>query len=294
MREDDRQDLAIRIEDVVCRRRPDEAPVINGMSLAVPKGQWLCVTGGNGSGKSTLVRLINGLLAAEQGTITVGGCLLRAETLWEVRKQVGVVFASPDDQFVGLTVADDLAFGLENRCLPQEEMQERISRVAAQLGIASLLDRHPGTLSGGQKQRAALAAVLAMEPDILILDEAMSMLDAASRRELLDWLTQLRATGQYTMISVTHDIEEMAAADRMIMMQDGQIAADGRPDELLRDEELLRSHRIEIPFVVALCNELKQRGLDIGEWTTEQEAVHAIWALYSTRYPTATRMDLAL
>lgn len=285
---------ALRLEQVSSRRGAEESLAIDDISLTVPRGQWVCVAGANGSGKSTLVRLINGLQPCCSGIITVGGRVLGPDTLWDIRCQVGMVFPQPDDQFVGLTVADDLAFGLENQCLPPAEIHRRIWQAATQLDISHLLDRHPGTLSGGQKQRVALAAIVAINPEILILDEATSMLDAASRAELLGWLRRIRRAGRHTIITVTHDIEEMAAADRLIVLQDGRIVADGPPAELLRDEALLREQCLETPYALALCRELQALGWPIEESMTEQEAVNAIWTYYSNMSRTDTRMEQAL
>ncbi|WP_020615467.1 ATP-binding cassette domain-containing protein [Paenibacillus daejeonensis] len=284
----------IRMKDVVCRRATGEAPVINGVTLTVERGEWVCVAGGNGSGKSTLVRLLNGLLLAESGTIEIDGRWLRADTLWDIRQKVGIVFPQPDDQFVGLTVEDDLAFGLENQGLSPEAIDKRLWQIAAQFNLTELLDRHPGTLSGGQKQRVALAAVLAMQPEILILDEASAMLDGSSRADLLSWLKRTHRSGLLTIVMITHEIEEMAAADRLIVLREGCVVADGKPGELLGDEGLLQDSRLEIPYALQVCRELRQLGVETGEWTTEREAVDALWALVSKISASPIRMEQAL
>lgn len=262
--------------------------VLKDVSLAIPHGQWVCIAGRNGAGKSTLIRLLNGLLLMTRGLIMIDGVEQNGCTLGEIRRHIGMVFANPDDQFVGLTVEDDIAFGLENLCLPREEMQQRIRMYAERLDIVHLLDRHPATLSGGQKQRAAIAAVLAMEPAIIVLDEAASMLDEMAKRELLDLMRAMRDEGRYTIISVTHDVEEMAEADRLIVLDGGMIAADGSPGELLLQEDLLRRCTLKAPFALQLCRELKARGIDIGEWVREKEVLEALWAYHSKRYLTAT------
>lgn len=267
----------------VSYRLPGEGkPVIDGVSLAVHRGEWVCLTGPNGSGKSTLLRLLAGMLPAAAGAVRIEGETLFPESEDRARQKIGLVFASPDDQFIGLTVADDIAFGLENRCLPREEMIARIERYAGLLDVRDLLGRHPATLSGGQKQRAAMAAVLAMEPDILLLDEAGSMLDDAARAQLRDVIRALREAGTHTVLSITHDPEEMALADRLIMLRDGKILAEGKPEELLTDESLLAACHITPPAALAFCRELARCGIDIGRHLDERKAVDALWASLST------------
>ncbi|MEK3732466.1 ATP-binding cassette domain-containing protein [Paenibacillus sp. FSL M8-0334] len=278
--------VAVRMEHVECRR--GEERVLSDLSLTIPEGQWVCIAGRNGSGKSTLVRLMNGLLPHSEGRIVIDGLKLTPHTCPEIRRRVGMVFANPDDQFVGLTVEDDIAFGLENLCLRREEMQERIERYAERLGIKHLLRRHPATLSGGQKQRAALAAVLAMEPRIVIVDEGTSMLDERSKQELLGIMQEMRASGAYTLISVTHDVEEMAQADRMLVIHDGGIVADGSPRDLLGQDELLQMCRLKPPYPLLLSRELRQRGIEIGDCLSESEVAEALWAYHLNGYRIAT------
>lgn len=262
--------------------------VLKDVSLAIPHGQWVCIAGRNGAGKSTLIRLLNGLLLMSRGRILIDGLELNGRTLGDIRRHIGMVFANPDDQFVGLTVEDDIAFGLENLCLSREEMQQRIRTYAERLDIVHLLQRHPATLSGGQKQRAAIAAVLAMEPSIVVMDEAASMLDEKAKHELLGLMRAMHAEGRYTLISITHDVEEMAEADRMIVLDGGMVVADGSPKELLLQDDLLRRCRLKAPFALQLCRELKARGIDIGELVREKEVLEALWSYYSKRFLTAT------
>lgn len=262
--------------------------VLKDVSLAIPHGQWVCIAGRNGSGKSTLIRLLNGLLLMSRGRILINGLEQNGRTLGDIRRQIGMVFANPDDQFVGLTVEDDIAFGLENLCLSREEMMQRIQTYAERLNIVHLLNRHPATLSGGQKQRAAIAAVLAMEPSIIVLDEAASMLDEKAKHELLDFMREMHAEGRYTLISITHDVEEMAEADRMMILDGGMLTADGSPRELLLREDLLQRCRLKAPYALQLCRELKERGIDIGELVREKEVQEALWSYHSKRLLTAT------
>lgn len=259
----------------------DQLPFIHGLSLHIPTGEWVAIAGPNGSGKSTLVKLFNGLLAKKAGRIVIDGIELEPESVASIRDRIGFVFQNPDNQFVGLTVAEDLAFGLENRCLPRETMKERIADYAARLNITELLNRHPSELSGGQKQRVAIAAVLVTEPKIIVLDEATSMLDEHARSEVLDIVRQMHDTGRYTIVSVTHDHEEMLAADRLLILVDGAVAADGPPASIFCQEELLRQSRLKPPFALQLCRELQRRGIDVGVHVDERKLVDALWAYYS-------------
>jgi len=263
--------------------------VLKQLSISIPAGQWVAIAGCNGSGKSTLVRLINGLLQASSGEIIIHGQPLQQEHIYDVRSQIGYIFASPDDQFIGLTVRDDIAFGLENLCLPREQIEQRIQTYAEQLHLTELLDRHPATLSGGQKQRAALAAVLAMQPSVLILDEATSMLDSHFRDQLLQGLQALHVEQQLTLITISHDIKELSAAERLIMLHDGVILADGKPEDLLIQQQLLKACRLKAPYVLELCQELRLQGIDIGESINEQEVLNKLWALLSSRSPIAIK-----
>jgi len=264
--------------------------ILNQLSFTIPIGQWVAIVGHNGSGKSTIARLINGLLQADQGEIVVHGLPLQAEHIYEIRSNIGYIFASPDNQFIGLTVRDDIAFGLENLCLPSEQIEQRIREYAELLKVSSLLDRHPATLSGGQKQRAALAAVLAMKPSILILDEATSMLDGDFREYFLDILKKLNVEQQLTIITISHDIKELLVADRLIMLNGGTILADDKPEDLLMQQELLEACRLHAPYALELCRELKLQGIDIGESLDEQEVLRKLWALLSRKSRTATRI----
>ncbi len=283
MRREGEQLPAVRMEQVGYRRSAQERPVLSGISLTIPAGQWVCIAGPNGAGKSTLAKLMNGLLPASEGRIEIEGIGLDAETLWAIRRRIGVVFANPEDQFVGLSVEDDLAFGLENIQMNRDDMRQRIAEYARLLGIDGWLGRHPSTLSGGQKQRVAIASVLAMEPGILIFDEAMSMLDERAKLDMLALMREMQESGRYTLISISHDEDEVAAADRLLVVADGGIVADGRPDELLRDDELLRLCRMQQPYALQLCRELRRRGIDVGEHIREEEVLDALWAYHSSK-----------
>ncbi len=282
----ERQDseTAIRLTNVSCMPgRGSGTPILRELSLHVRCGEWVSVVGRNGSGKSTLMRLMAGLIPAVSGTIEIGGLTLSPDTLWQARESIGLVFPNPDNQFVGMTVEDDIAFGLENRQLGRPEMRERVHTYARLMDVHELLDRHPAQMSGGQKQRAALAGALALQPSILLLDEVSSMLDELSKQALLKLLHRLRSESDrgLTIIAVTHDADEMAASDRLIALHEGTVYADGRPDELLMRQDLLDACRIEPPYAMQLREALRRRGIEIGECLTLEEARNAIWAYNS-------------
>lgn len=248
--------------------------ILDDVSLGFPQGEWTTIIGHNGSGKSTLARLIDGLLMPQQGQITVGSVPVTEENMTKVHQQVGIVFQNPDNQFVGSTVADDVAFGLENRQVPRDEMQARIQQSLAAVDMAQLADAEPAMLSGGQKQRVAIAGILALEPKIIILDEATSMLDPAGRQLVLRLLQQLRTQQKYTIISITHDPAEMAIADRVVVLDQGKIIRQGSVTKVLQDVKLLQRIGVGVPAGQALRQELADRGVAVpARYFTEQEMV---------------------
>ncbi len=238
-----------------------EQPVLKNLDLRVGRGEWVAIVGESGCGKSTLVRLFNALLMPQSGRVFVFGEELTAHNAPLVRSRIGMVFQNPDNQFIGESVEEDIAFGLEGLCLEREEMERRIAAYARLLDIAPLLSKHPGELSGGQKQRCAVAACLAMEPEIVVFDESTSMQDERSRRDLLSVMNDMREQGTYTVFSVTHDADEMLAADRIIALKDGEVRGDLSPNEFFADEELLRDCGIELPFRLKLAKELARVGI---------------------------------
>lgn len=248
--------------------------ILDDVSLGFPQGEWTTIIGHNGSGKSTLARLIDGLLMPQQGQITVGSVPVTEENMTKVHQQVGIVFQNPDNQFVGATVTDDVAFGLENRQVPRDEMQARIQQSLAAVDMAQLADAEPAMLSGGQKQRVAIAGILALEPKIIILDEATSMLDPAGRQLVLRLLQQLRTQQKYTIISITHDPAEMAIADRVVVLDQGKIIRQGSVTKVLQDVKLLQRIGVGVPAGQALRQELADRGVAVpARYFTEQEMV---------------------
>lgn len=260
-----------------------ERPVLNELTFSITTGQWLSLVGANGSGKSTLAKLLGGLLAVNEGVIKVGGTPLNKETAAELMSHIGMVFQNPDNQFIGATVEEDIAFGLESLCLSREEMITRIEKYSEKLHITHLLKKHPSELSGGQKQKVAIAAILAMEPDIIILDEATSMLDEKARGEMMDIVQEMRDSGQYTIISITHDADEIMQCDRVIVLQDGTVAADLAPAALFQDQVLMEACHLVPPYSALFIQELANTGIHIPMSGSLKEVEQALWQLYSKK-----------
>ncbi len=254
---------------------------LNDVSFQVKKGEWLSIVGHNGSGKSTTVRLIDGLLEAESGDIIISGDKLTAENVWEKRRQIGMVFQNPDNQFVGATVEDDVAFGLENQGLDYDLMVERVQQALELVGMQDFKEREPARLSGGQKQRVAVAGVVALRPDIIILDEATSMLDPEGRLDLIQTVKKIKDGNQLTVISITHDLDEIALSDRVLVMKEGQVESTATPRELFSREDL-EELGLDQPFVNQVKAALRQSGLPLPDtYLTEKELQDQLWALLS-------------
>lgn len=254
---------------------------LNDVSFQVKKGEWLSIVGHNGSGKSTTVRLIDGLLEAESGDIMISGDKLTAENVWEKRRQIGMVFQNPDNQFVGATVEDDVAFGLENQGLDYDLMVERVQQALELVGMQDFKEREPARLSGGQKQRVAVAGVVALRPDIIILDEATSMLDPEGRLDLIQTVKKIKDSNQLTVISITHDLDEIALSDRVLVMKEGQVESTATPRELFSREDL-EELGLDQPFVNQVKAALRQSGLPLPDtYLTEKELQDQLWALLS-------------
>ena len=252
---------------------------VKDITFHVKRGEWLSIVGHNGSGKSTTVRLIDGLLEAESGEIVINGQQLTEETVWNIRRQIGMVFQNPDNQFVGATVEDDVAFGLENQGLSRQEMKKRVEEALALVGMLEFKKREPARLSGGQKQRVAIAGVVALRPAILILDEATSMLDPEGRRELIETVQGIRKDYDMTIISITHDLEEVAMSDRVLVMKKGSIESTSSPRELFSRNDLDQIG-LDDPFANQLKHSLSQNGYDLPEnYLTESELEDKLWEL---------------
>ncbi|HGI4900410.1 TPA: energy-coupling factor ABC transporter ATP-binding protein [Streptococcus agalactiae] len=253
---------------------------LENVSFHVKQGEWLSIIGHNGSGKSTTVRLIDGLLEAESGQIIIDGQELTEDNVWELRHKIGMVFQNPDNQFVGETVEDDVAFGLENKGIPLKDMKERVDQALDLVGMSEFKMREPARLSGGQKQRVAIAGAVAMRPQVIILDEATSMLDPEGRLELIRTIRAIRQKYNLTVISITHDLDEVALSDRVIVMKNGKVESTSTPKALFGRGNRLISLGLDVPFTSRLMAELAANGLDIGtEYLTEKELEEQLWEL---------------
>ncbi|WP_449538499.1 energy-coupling factor ABC transporter ATP-binding protein [Ferdinandcohnia sp. Marseille-Q9671] len=271
------------VVDQISFKYSEEAMLaLENLSFSVQKGEWLAIVGHNGSGKSTLARILNGLLLPQTGTVTIEDIQLNENTIWEVRKKIGMVFQNPDNQFVGTTVKDDIAFGMENNGIPREIMTSRIDRVINMVKMGEFLEHEPHQLSGGQKQRVAIAGVLAVQPDLIILDEATSMLDPIGRIEVLETIKKIKNESNITVLSITHDLEEAARADRMIVMNQGKLFAEGSPDEIFALDEKLVEIGLDLPFSVKVSKKLRSMGVPLTKnHITEEGLVDELWTLQS-------------
>ncbi len=251
---------------------------VENVSFAVEEGEWIAIVGHNGSGKSTIAKLMNGLLFPQQGEVRILREPLSEDNLWESRSLMGMVFQNPDNQFVGATVQDDVAFALENNGVPFEDMVKRVHAALEQVKMSQFLDHEPHHLSGGQKQRVAIAGALALKPKLLILDEATSMLDPQGRAEVLQTVQTLRAETGLTVISITHDLEEAMLANRVLFMNDGKKFAEGTPAEIFALGDKLVEFGLDLPFALKLSKLLQKEGVPLmGQHMTEEELVNDLW-----------------
>ena len=247
--------------------------VLKDLSFSVEKGEYLAIIGHNGSGKSTLAKLFNGLLTATDGEIIVDGLSLKdKKNVFEVRKKVGVVFQNPDNQLVASIVEDDVAFGPENVGLKREEIGKRIDYALKAVNMEKFRFSSPERLSGGQKQRIAIAGVLALKPDVLILDESTSMLDPAGRREILNVVKSLNQSGT-TVIAITHYMDEVLFADKVIVLNNGEIAEDGSPKEIFSKGEEIKKYGLELPLATYISQKLKEKGVLLDGVITDKESL---------------------
>ena len=258
----------------------EDTLTIDDISFSIEKGSYTTILGHNGSGKSTIAKLLMGLLEKKSGEIVIGGTPLTEETLNQVRSQIGIVFQNPDNQFIGATVRDDIAFGLENNCVDPALMDDIINEYAKKVNMYEFLDHEPTKLSGGQKQRVAIAGILAMSPSIIILDEATSMLDPKGRNEINALVHQLNKDKNMTIVSITHDIEEAALSDYVILLSDGHIVDEGRPEEVLMKKEEIERLALDIPFAYKISHGLQKTGISITEQIDREKLVNELCRLH--------------
>lgn len=272
----------VRLEHVFYKYEDTEKYAVKDVSISAQKGEWVALVGHNGSGKSTIAKLLNGLLFPEDGLIKIGHFVLSEKNIWDIRRQVGMVFQNPDNQFVGATVQDDVAFGLENHGVPHDTMVERVESALNEVGMQSYALHEPARLSGGQKQRVAIAGVLALQPDVIILDEATSMLDPRGRAEVMETIRIMREQEDITVISITHDLDEVLFADRVIVMNNGEVHSEGTPQEIFEQADAMREIGLGVPFIIELQEKLVAGGFETGSTVLSEGALlDQLWKLNS-------------
>lgn len=271
----------IAAKDVRFRYTPENPYAVDGASMTIRKGEFVAVLGANGCGKSTLAKHFNAILLPESGTVTVEGMDTRDEShLYDIRQTVGMVFQNPDNQIVATVVEEDVAFALENLGVPPAEIRARIDEAMQMSGIYRHREKAPHKLSGGQKQRVAIAGVIAMRPDCLVLDEATAMLDPRGREKVMETIHHLNKDFGITVVSITHYMEEAAQADRVLVMSEGHVVMEGTPKEVFSQTEKVRSLRLDVPQAAELRDELVKAGLNLPEGIiTEDECAAALYEL---------------
>lgn len=231
----------------------DDAPVaLNDVSLKIEKGKWTSIVGHNGSGKSTIAKLIIGIHQNFDGKIELNDIVVSEENIDQVRKHVGIVFQNPDNQFIGSTVEYDIAFGMENQGVEFQMMHDIVDDVVSEVGMSTMKTFEPSRLSGGQKQRVAIAGILAMSPDLIILDEATAMLDPEGRESIMKLIKKIQTTRELTVISITHDLEEVVSSDEVIVMNEGEVFMQGPPKEIFKAGDALSTIGLDLPFVMKM------------------------------------------
>lgn len=257
---------------------------LNDVTFTLYEGEWLAVVGHNGSGKSTLAKLLIGLLFPSSGEVNLFLEPLTEENLWETRSRMGIVFQNPDNQFVGSTVQDDVAFALENNGVPHEMMVKRVQEALEQVKMTDYINHEPHHLSGGQKQRVGIAGALALHPELLILDEATSMLDPQGREEVIEIVKKLRAEIGLTVVSITHDLEEVLLADRILVMNEGRVLMVGTPQEIFAQGSELGKIGLDLPFALRVSELLRTAGVELqGNHMTEEELVNELWTFHFSK-----------
>lgn len=260
---------AVRLEHLSYSYKNDdnineEDLTINDVNFDIYEGEYVALIGHNGSGKSTLAKLIIGLYVQLKGQIYIFDQEMNDDNVYELRRNLGIIFQNPDNQFIGSTVRDDIAFGLENDCIDTDTMKILVDEFAEKVGMKEYLDKEPSNLSGGQKQRVAIAGALARKPKILIMDEATAMLDPKGRRDIRNLIKKMKDENPgLTIISITHDIDEAYQADKVIVLNKGKVFLSGTPEEVFEQSDKLLSIKLDIPFFHKLNKELRKEGINI-------------------------------
>ncbi|AXN64527.1 energy-coupling factor transporter ATPase [Lactococcus cremoris] len=268
----------LEVENLVFKyEKESDVNQLNGISFSITKGEWVSIIGQNGSGKSTTARLIDGLFEEFEGIVKIDGERLTAENVWNLRRKIGMVFQNPDNQFVGATVEDDVAFGMENQGIPREEMIKRVDEALLAVNMLDFKTREPARLSGGQKQRVAVAGIIALRPEIIILDESTSMLDPIGRSEIMRVIHEIKDKYHLTVLSITHDLDEAASSDRILVMRAGEIIKEAAPSELFATSEDMVEIGLDVPFSSNLMKDLRTNGFDLPEkYLSEDELVELL------------------
>ncbi|GAB5052577.1 energy-coupling factor ABC transporter ATP-binding protein [Pediococcus ethanolidurans] len=268
----------IKVSHLTYKYLQNELPALDDVSFSIPSGAWVAIVGHNGSGKSTLAHSLDGLIDFKQGQVFIDGVELTEANVWKVRSKIGMIFQNPDNQFVGATVEDDVAFGLENMAVPHDEIQARVDSALAQVQMSEFRHKQPDQLSGGQKQRVALAGVIAMQPKIIILDEATSMLDPIGRQEILGVIKRLRHKLGITVLSITHEMDETTSADAIIVLNDGEIIESGKPSLIYAHSDLLLKLGLDVPYSQRLKEALRLRHIQTPQaYSDEKGMVDWLW-----------------
>ncbi|WP_406617497.1 energy-coupling factor transporter ATPase [Mycoplasmopsis adleri] len=247
----------IKVENLIFKYPSAKTNAINNLNLEIERGKYVAILGHNGSGKSTFSKLLVALYKPLSGTIEIDGTVISKKTIKEIRKKIGIIFQNPDNQFIGASVEDDIAFGLENKCVPTKDMKQIIDHLSYEVGMKDYLEKAPQFLSGGQKQRVAIASVLALDPEIIIFDEVTSMLDPLGKRKVLEIIHKVQKEKNKTLISITHDMDEAILADYCLVFANGQVIASGEPKDILKNKEIIEIAKIDSPFIYKLSEKIK-------------------------------------
>jgi len=275
------KDSIIRLENI-SYSYDNKNLALKNVSIDIKEKSKTVIVGHNGSGKSTIAKLICGLLNFSHGKLFLFGNEANNKNIDSLRQDIGIVFQNPDNQFVGATVRDDIAFGLENKCVPQKEMDSIINKFAKEVGMIEFLDKEPANLSGGQKQRVAVASILALDSKVVILDEATTMLDPAGKKEINDLVDKIkRENPDLTIISITHNVDEVLTADNIIVMNKGEVFYNGDLNGFINLD--LNSINLKKPFIYEVNDKLKEKGIDIGNFKDESELISKLWQLHSNK-----------
>lgn len=273
-----KSNISVEVENLSFKYNPNkEKNIIDNISFSIKHGDYLAIIGHNGSGKSTLSKLIIGVLLPLSGKIKIFGNVLTKENLSDIRQFLGIVFQNPDNQFIGSTVEDDIAFGLENHRINPKKMKDIILDAAKKVKMEKFLDYEPLMLSGGQKQRVAIASTLALKSDIIIFDESTSMLDPSGKIEIKKIMKDLK--GSKTIISVTHDMDEVLNADKVIILNNGKIVKSGEPENIFKDKNFLTSIKLDTPFISNIIYELNKKGINISNTFDEERLINDLCQL---------------